>query len=74
MVYLSGDTHRLFDRIEEFCADADCTEDDVLVILGDAGINFHGFSADWSLKRDLNELPVTLLCIHGNHEMRPENI
>ena len=64
MVYITGDTHRNeFDRIEEFCEEYETTTDDVMVILGDAGINFHGEPSDSELKRELNDLPITLLCI-----------
>lgn len=75
MVYITGDCHGDFEKIIEFCEDA-CTaaEDDILVILGDAGINYHGSPSDNELKQMLSDLPITLLCIHGNHEMRPESI
>lgn len=75
MVYITGDCHGDFERIVEFCEDA-CTmaEDDVLVILGDAGINYYGIPTDNELKQMLSDLHITLLCIHGNHEMRPETI
>lgn len=71
MIYLTGDTHGHFDRVLDFCADNDTTPDDVLVILGDAGINFNLDKRDRKLKKLLSELEVTLLCIHGNHEERP---
>ncbi len=71
MFYITGDTHRDFERIEEFCDYYGTTEDDVLVILGDAGINFYLDESDYEVKRELAELPVTLFCIHGNHEERP---
>ena len=48
--------------------------EDVLVILRDAGINFYLDESDETLKRELSELEVTLLCIHGNHEKRPSEI
>lgn len=75
MVYITGDCHGDFERITEFCEDA-CTtsEEDILVILGDAGINYFGDPNDRELKAQLAELPITLLCIHGNHEQRPETI
>ena len=50
------------------------TKDDILIILGDAGINYHGTPKDNRTKQQLSELPITLFCIHGNHEMRPESI
>lgn len=50
------------------------TPNDVLIILGDAGINYYLDESDYELKQELSLLPVTLLCIHGNHEERPEEI
>ncbi len=69
--YITGDTHGDFSRIEEFCYENSTSEDDVLIILGDAGINFYLDSRDRELKEELSELNVTLFCIHGNHEARP---
>ena len=71
MIYLTGDTHRGFDRVFDFCADNNTTVDDVLIILGDAGINFFLDKRDRELKKWLSTLRVTLLCVHGNHEERP---
>jgi len=74
MVYLTGDTHRGFDRLEEILYLVESADEDVLVILGDVGINYHGGESDYALKRELSELPLTLFCVYGNHEQRPENI
>ena len=74
MVFLTGDTHGEFGRIEEFCAECGTSTDDVMVILGDAGINFYRDKRDDELKEYLSELPVTLLCVQGNHEERPDEI
>ena len=74
MFYLTGDTHRDFERLEELLYYTEGADEDVLIILGDVGINYHGFAADYELKRELSELPVTIFCVYGNHEMRPENI
>ena len=74
MTYITGDTHREFWRVEEFCGDNYTTIDDILVILGDAGINHNSKREDYELKQELARLPVTLLCVHGNHEMRPESL
>lgn len=41
MFYLTGDTHGRFERIAQFCEKMNTTKDDVLIILGDAGINFY---------------------------------
>lgn len=74
MVILTGDTHGEFDRIEEFCEEYDTTTEDVMIILGDAGINYWLDERDLRLKEQLAELPITLFCIHGNHEERPEEL
>ena len=74
MIYLTGDTHGNFDRIKRFCEMNNSTKDDVLIILGDAGINYYLNKRDYKLKQELQDLPITLFCIHGNHEERPENI
>ena len=38
-IYLTGDTHGRFERIACFCKDNGTAPDDLLIILGDAGIN-----------------------------------
>ena len=74
MFYITGDTHRDFGRIEDFCARINPTPEDVMIILGDAGINYYGGWRDRDLKRRLAGLPLTLFSIHGNHEQRPGKI
>jgi 3-oxoacid CoA-transferase subunit A len=74
MTYLTGDTHRDFRRVEQFCKRMETSKDDVLVILGDAGINYYGPEKDYPLKYELDALPITLFFVHGNHEMRPESL
>jgi len=74
MIYITGDTHGDFKRVIAFCDFVRSSKDDTLVILGDVGINYRYDKNEYNRKRALNKLPVTLLCIHGNHEMRPESI
>ena len=74
MIYITGDTHGNFKHIESFCKRMDTSTDDILIILGDAGINFYGEEYDRRKKIYLNSLPITLFCIHGNHEQRPYTI
>lgn len=71
MIWLTGDTHRHFERVFEFCEKNHTTTEDILIILGDAGINFMLDKRDRTLKEYLSTLEITLLCIHGNHEERP---
>ena len=74
MIYLTGDKHRNFKRVAAFCDTVESTKDDILVIMGEAGVNYYGGEKDRSLKRLLAELPITLFSIHGNHEQRPERL
>jgi len=74
MIYITGDTHGDFDRIGRFCHRMGTNRDDVIIILGDAGLNFHGTYNDVLRKSYVASLPVTIFAIHGNHEMRPATI
>jgi len=74
MVIVTGDTHRFFDHIFDFCEEYQTAREDVLVILGDAGINYYLDDSDRRIKEMLSALPVTLLAIQGNHEQRPSEI
>lgn len=72
--FITGDTHGNFNRIDTFCKKYNTTTKDVLCILGDAGINYYLGKKDYMLKQILKDMPITFLCIHGNHEERPYNI
>lgn len=74
MYYITGDTHGSFSRIESFCSRMQTNTEDTMIILGDAGLNFHGDWRDIMRKQSVSRLPITLFCIHGNHEKRPGNI
>ena len=73
-IFITGDTHGDFERIEYFCNKVKTSKDDLMIILGDAGINYYGGKRDRHLKEYLQRLPITFFCIRGNHEMRPEDI
>lgn len=73
MIFITGDTHRDFSRIEFFCKRNKTSKDDVMIILGDAGINILSEEEDYYFKKYLARLQITLFCIHGNHEMRPHH-
>ena len=74
MIYITGDTHRDFTRIKKFCQEQNTSVDDIMIILGDAGINYMLDEHDVEYKRYLSKFPITFFCIHGNHEQRPEAI
>lgn len=74
MIYITGDKHADFKEIFDFCLENKTTLDDIMIILGDAGINYYLNDYDYLLKNSLKQIPITFFCIHGNHEERPENI
>lgn len=44
---------------------------DLLIILGDVGVNCYNDNRDLDAKADLSSLHPEILCLHGNHERRP---
>lgn len=74
MIYYTGDIHGQKYEIERFCKRFNPTREDTIVILGDVGANYSRDERDAELKAALNKLKPTILCIHGNHEIRPWNI
>lgn len=74
-VFIKGDCHGDFDFLEEFCRSNSTSIADVLIILGDAGILYYGAHSqrECLLKQYITNKPITLFCIRGNHEDRPEN-
>jgi hypothetical protein len=50
------------------------TADQIIVLLGDVGVNYNRTLNECVQKQKLQDSGRTYFCIHGNHEMRPENI
>lgn len=69
--YITGDCHGDFRKIELLCSLYKTCMEDVLIILGDFGLNYTLEKLDIERKRFLSQLPITILAIHGNHEARP---
>ena len=88
MVYITGDIHGEVNIILRQIESRGITKDDVIVILGDAGLNYYNTEGEWINGREmplqalreyerkaiLNNAGIPVLCIHGNHEERPFNI
>jgi 3-oxoacid CoA-transferase subunit A len=70
-IYITGDTHGDFERIEDFCKIFETTKKDVMIILGDAGVNYFLDRRDEKLKQKLEKMPITFMLVRGNHEARP---
>ena len=71
MIYITGDTHGDFSRFEYFCRENNTSKDDIMIILGDVGLNFYLDWHDDRRKQFVEKLPLTFFGIHGNHEQRP---
>lgn len=72
--FVTGDTHGRFETIDHFVRFHGTSLSDVLIILGDAGINLCLNHRDRMLKTMLSEWNITFFCVHGNHEERPFHI
>ena len=72
--FITGDKHRNFEGVKCFCKDMGIRRKDVLIILGDAGFNYYDDTRDDQLKREIAMLNITLFCLHGNKENRPQNV
>lgn len=73
-IFITGDCHGNFNKIFDFCEQNETTIDDIMIIAGDAGINYFLDCRDVLLKRSLAKLPITLVILHGNHEERAWNV
>lgn len=75
MIYITGDIHGDVQRISQMIEKHEITPNDIIVILGDVGMNYYGNKkGDRSRKKKMNNFGIPILCIHGNHEMRPESL
>lgn len=74
MFYITGDTHGDFTRVFNYARSHDLDENDTVIVLGDAGINYYLNGSDTKLKEKLSKLEPTIFSIHGNHEARPETL
>ena len=74
MIYYTGDIHRSKKEILELCNTYKPSKKDTIVILGDVGANYYRNLRDTNFKKTLSAVKPTILCIHGNHEIRPHII
>ncbi len=59
MTFITGDKHANFRDVIDFCTAYETTEDDIMIILEDSGINYFLNIRDYILKNRLKDLPVT---------------
>ena len=72
--YITGDKHRDFRKVKRFCRAKNTRRQDVLIILGDVGLNYYNDYRDKKLKKEVSDLNITVFCVHGNKENRPQNV
>ena len=70
-IYITGDKHGLFSEVIWQVKSGRIKENDILIVLGDSGLNYFEDWRDEQLKRKLNKLGITFLIVRGNHEARP---
>ena len=71
-IYVAADIHGRFHLIKDFCRKKKTTKEDLLIHLGDLQVNYDGYVYDQEKKEYLESLPIRILNVRGNHEMRPE--
>ena len=74
MVFITGDIHGRTEPLHDLMTRFQPNVDDIVVLLGDVGINYTGEVRDRLMKQELSRMKPTFFCIHGNHENRPQNI
>lgn len=72
-VYITGDVHGDFSELQQWCYAMRPKKKDIIVILGDVALNYFGDWRDRNRKEPVNAFGPEIFCIHGNHEMRPED-
>lgn len=72
-IYITGDVHGDFFELQQWCCAMELKKSDIIVILGDVALNYFGGWKDYKRKKKANALGPEIFCIHGNHEMRPED-
>lgn len=73
-IYLMGDIHGSWKPIRDLYQRHPYTFNDnenILILLGDAGLNFFFNHRDEELKKKLGKYPFTYFVVRGNHEERP---
>lgn len=73
-VYITGDPHGDFRHITQFCQQMGTSVSDLMIILGDCGLNYSGDLCDDERKKALSRLPMTFFCLQGNHDLRPRHV
>ena len=74
MIFFTGDIHGGVYDLENRIKIYGVPKGGSIVVLGDVGVNFYLNKTDRKKKEYLAALPYTFFFIHGNHEVRPQNV
>ena len=74
MIYITGDIHGEIDKVLFMIKYKKIKHNDIIVLLGDVGVNYYLNKSEERPKQLLNETGIQMLCVHGNHEARPNTI
>lgn len=73
--YITGDCHAHFEKLIWLARfNKKLGKEDVIILLGDVGLNYFGADKDRENKKILADFPNYFLCVHGNHEERTYHI
>lgn len=72
-VFLCGDRHGGFGSFNTVKNFTKAKENDIIIVLGDAGINFTKTERDEKLLSFVNNLGTKFVCIRGNHDGNPKD-
>lgn len=72
LIYVTGDCEGVFDKIVNHCDRFQTSKsNDVMIILGDHGLNYFGEKESRQMKKMVSKLPLTFVLVRGNHDRRP---
>ncbi len=76
MILVTGDTHGSYKRLRKHFnrPGREAGPADVLILLGDTGLNYYGDQRDEPHLKSAARLNLTLLCLRGNHDRAPESV
>lgn len=73
-IYCMGDLHGNTIPIHKLNQEVHLDETDIVILLGDVGLNYYLDPRDDKSKRNLSKYPCKFYCLRGNHEQRPSLI
>lgn len=53
MIYITGDKHGWYQDVDKFCTRFQTSKSDLMIVLGDNGVNYYGRQKDRRMKKRL---------------------